>query len=143
MSSCEVRPRKKKSSSPSYGDEPSFIQSRNTSATRAASSALNVQSVPFSACRRSSSLSERFPGAKPAPLFFRPGVSSAPAPFAGNTTEFRGVVVARGRDCDEGDGGVEPSIERERSQSSDCEPFECNESVDSEKSRSLDAIRTS
>ena len=44
-------------------------------------------------------------------------------------------------DCDEGEGGVEPSIERERSQSSDCEPFECNESVDSEKSeRSLDAI---
>jgi len=87
-----------------------------TSATREASSALKVTSVPFSACNRINSLNDlrSFP-----PPRLRRGVSSTPS--LGNTTEFRGVdfVCLFTRE-----GLISPS---ERSQSS--EPSEREESV--------------
>ena len=87
-----------------------------TSATREASSALKIISVPFPACNFINSLNDR-PSLPPPRL--RPGVSSTPS--LGNTTEFRGVKFVRPFTRE---GLISPS---ERSQSS--EPSEREDNV--------------
>jgi hypothetical protein len=108
-----------------------LTHSPRTSSRRDASSGVNVQSVPFSACSRSNSLRLRFPA----------GVVGSP--FV-RTTEFRGVCwdifpLALSFPLDVCDTWMSVS---DRSQSSCCEPDadECRESCDMEKSTLVSAV---